>query len=82
MKHVLWMAWSVLVDNEACVVYGDGLWTMKHVLCMVWTVDNESCVLDEVDCTVENEACLVDGVDCTVDNEACVLDGVECTSRQ
>ena len=30
---------------------------MKHVLCMVWTVDNEACVVDGVDRTVDNEAC-------------------------
>ena len=32
MKHVLCVVWTV--DNKACVVYGCGLWTMKHVLCM------------------------------------------------
>ena len=56
---------------------------MKHVLCMVWTVDNEACVVYGVDwtmkhvfvygVTVDNEACVVYGVDCTVDNEACVV---------
>ena len=25
-------------------------WTMKHVLWMDWTVDNESCVVHGVDC--------------------------------
>ena len=25
-------------------------WTMTHVLCMVWTVDNEACVMYGVDC--------------------------------
>ena len=36
---------------------------MKHVLCMVWTVDNEACVVYGVDCA-DNEACVVYGVDC------------------
>ena len=27
-----------------------GLLTMKQVLCMVWTVDNEACVVYGVDC--------------------------------
>ena len=31
---------------------------------MVWTVDNEACVVYGVDCTVDNEACVVYGVDC------------------
>ena len=36
---------------------------MKHVLCMVWTVDNESmcCVWMW---TVDSEACVMYGVDC------------------
>ena len=37
---------------------------MKHVLCMVWTVDSEACVVYGVDCTVVNEGCVVYGVDC------------------
>ena len=37
---------------------------MKHVLCMVWTVDNEVCVVCGVDCTVDNKACVMYGVDC------------------
>ena len=28
---------------------------MKHVLCMVCTVDDEACVVCRVDCTVDNE---------------------------
>ena len=32
MKHVLCMDWTE--DNEACAVYGCGLKTIKHVLCM------------------------------------------------
>ena len=35
---------------------------MKHVLCMVWTVDNEACVV--YGRTLDNEACVVYGVDC------------------
>ena len=31
---------------------------------MVWTVDNEACVVYGVDCTVDNEACVVYDVDC------------------
>ena len=38
---------------------------MKHVLCMVWTVDNEAYVVYGVDCTVDNEASVMYGVDCT-----------------
>ena len=34
---------------------------MKHVLCKMWTVDNEACVVYCVDCTVDNEACVVYG---------------------
>ena len=37
---------------------------MKHVMCMLWTVDNEACVVYGVDCTVDNEACVVYDVDC------------------
>ena len=75
MKHVLCMDVDCTVDNEASVVYGCRLWTMKHVLCMVWTVHNKACVVCDVDCTVDNEASVVCGVDCTVDNEACVVYG-------
>ena len=34
---------------------------MKHVLCMVWTVDNEACVVygPQHVWTVDNEACVV-----------------------
>ena len=41
--------WYGSVDIEACVVYDVELWTMKHVLCMLWTVDNEACVVYGVD---------------------------------
>ena len=37
---------------------------MKHVLCMVWTVGNEACVMYGVDITVDNAACVVYVVDC------------------
>ena len=37
---------------------------MKHVLCMMWTVDNKACVLYGVDCTVDIEGCVVYVVDC------------------
>ena len=40
-----------------------GLWTKKHVLSTVWTVDNEAYVVYDVDCTVDNDACVVYGVD-------------------
>ena len=32
-----------------CCVWS-GLWRMKNVLCMMWTVDNEACVVYDVDC--------------------------------
>ena len=47
---------------------------MKHVLCMVWTVENETCVVYCVDhSTVNNVLCML----WTVDNEACVVYGVD-----
>ena len=60
---------------------------MKHVLCMVWTVDNEACVVYDVDCGQLSMCCVWCGlwkmkhVLCmmwTVDNEACVVYGVDC----
>ena len=48
---------------------------MKHVFCMVWTVDNEACVVYGCGLwTMKHVLCMV----WTVDNEACVVYGVDC----
>ena len=50
---------------------------MKHVFCMVWTVDIEACVVYGVVLwTMKHVFCM--DVECTVDNEACVVYGVDC----